>query len=109
MEGVENEADNTFDPLELGRLAVSFDYLLYKIDGRVSDLAESTRLAVAAHAEFADETVRSLDISELIRRLDDLLKRARAVEAEMLKIQQWERFIEDFESRLDVLESKFHP
>lgn len=95
------------DPLELRKLAVAYEYLLFKIDGRVSDLAALTKEAVDARGLYAENVIKALDIDKAIERLDCLINSCRKLESELLKIQQWKLFVADFDARISALESIF--
>lgn len=95
------------DPLEIKKLAVSFDYLMYKIKDRVSTLCDSTYEAVSAKNKWinADYLDKQLNISGQIEEIDDILRACDAVENQFMRLEQLEMFVADFNRRLARIEA----
>ncbi|KAL6453625.1 CLN1 Biogenesis of lysosome-related organelles complex 1 subunit CNL1 [Candida maltosa Xu316] len=97
------------DPLELRKLSLSYDYLMYKIKDYISTLTEQTYQAVVSkqyqiNQEYFNDQLKLFDEYENI---EQLLKTVNSLEMEFLKLDQLEVFIEDFKDRLNILEHEF--
>lgn len=97
------------DPLELRKLSLSYDYLMYKISDYINTLTEQTYQAVLSkqyqiNQEYLNDQLKLFDNYE---KIDDLLKMVNNLEMEFLKLDQLDQFILDFKQRLNVLEYEF--
>lgn len=94
------------DPLEIKKLAVSFDYLMYKIKDRVTSLAERTFEAVSAKHQWinSDYLGKQLDVSGQLEEIDGILQACDAVENQFMRLEQLELFVADFGRRIAKLE-----
>lgn len=90
------------DPLGVKRLALSFDYLLYKIQDRVTQLAEQTHLSVERTVGDAEEQL--VLVEESITRLRALTRTCDEIETEFLGVEQIGVIVREFTNRLDALE-----
>ncbi|KAG7661313.1 uncharacterized protein J8A68_005205 [[Candida] subhashii] len=97
------------DPLELRQLAVSYDYLIYKIGDHMQTLMETTYASILnkqdlINSEYFD---KQLQLSKQFEQIDRMLEPCNKLELEFLKLDQLGMFIADFKQRLNVLESEF--
>ncbi|KAK6456267.1 uncharacterized protein RJT20DRAFT_5659 [Scheffersomyces xylosifermentans] len=97
------------DPLELRKLALSYDYLIYKINDHVSTLAETTYQSIQNKQQLIEKNYLQdqLKLDEEMKDVDSLLKKCTQLELDFLKLDQLNMFIQDFKQRLDVLEREF--
>lgn len=97
------------DPLELKKLSLNYDYLMYKIKDYINTLTEQTYQSILSkqyqiNQEYLHDQLNLFDNYETI---DEMLKTISQLEMEFLKLDQLEVFIEDFKQRLNVLEHEF--
>ncbi|ODV80365.1 uncharacterized protein CANTADRAFT_34131, partial [Suhomyces tanzawaensis NRRL Y-17324] len=97
------------DPLEIRQLALSYDYLLYKIRDHLSSLAEDTYTAISEKerrikAEYLQDQLR---LDHEFETVNMLIESCKAIESDFLKLDQLNLFIDDFKLRLDHLEQGF--
>lgn len=96
------------DPLEITPLAVSYDYLVYKIKDHILTLAESTYLSVKKKHELVDDYLtKQLDLHTEIESIDALIKECTSLQQDMQKLQQLRMFIDDFKVRMDAVEKGY--
>lgn len=97
------------DHLQLKLLAVNFDYLMYKISDRINTLSEQANASVAAKAKAIEEDYfqRQLHLNELISEIDACQRDCKDLELLFTKLDQLYVFAEDFNGRLDILETEF--
>lgn len=97
------------DPLELRKLSLSYDYLVYKINDHISTLAETTYQSVLQkqhmieHDYFHDQ----LRLHDELAALDALAASSKDLELEFMKLDQLHMFIEQFKERVAELETGF--
>lgn len=98
------------DPLGLKELAVSYDYLIYKINDYIKNLSDQTYDAVTAKLSLIcnDYLNDQLQLDKELNDVDLLLEECNAMEIEFLKVKQLSMFINDFKLRLANLENSFN-
>lgn len=103
-------AEEDDDPLALKSLAVQFDYLMFKINDHYATLADQTYLAVVAKRDTIEHDYlgQQLEVEKQIGEIDDLISSCDDLELEFKKLDQIEGFVEDFKTRLSLLEQAFH-
>lgn len=103
------EATGDDDPLELRRLAVSFDYLVFKIKDRIAALVEDTERAVVLKEQAVEEEYlgRRLAIGDRMEQIDELVSRCDELEAEFARLEQLYAFVDDFKARVAALKQGF--
>ncbi|RCK60633.1 Biogenesis of lysosome-related organelles complex 1 subunit CNL1 [Candida viswanathii] len=97
------------DPLELRKLSLSYDYLMYKINDYINTLTEQTYQSILSkqyqiNQEYLNDQLNLFDNYD---KIEDLIKTVNNLEMEFLKLDQLEEFILDFKQRLNVLENEF--
>ncbi|RCK55881.1 Biogenesis of lysosome-related organelles complex 1 subunit CNL1 [Candida viswanathii] len=97
------------DPLELRKLSLSYDYLMYKINDYINTLTEQTYQSILSkqyqiNQEYLNDQLNLFDSYD---KIEDLIKTVNNLEMEFLKLDQLEEFILDFKQRLSVLENEF--
>lgn len=102
-------AEANDDPLELKKLAVSYDYLMYRINDRIAALADATFVSVSAKEEYIKNGYLGdqLRLQEETRRIEELVSECDAIELGFMKLEQIRGFVDDFLERLDRLEGEF--
>lgn len=97
------------DPLELQKLAVSYDYLVYRINDRIAALADATFASVGAKEAYIKKTYfgDQLRLDEETRRIEELVGECEAIELSFMKLEQLRGFVDGFEERLGRLERAF--
>lgn len=103
------EASGDDDPLELRRLAVSYDYLVFKIKDRMAALIEETERAVVLKEQAVEEEYlgQKLAIGDRMEQIEKLNKRCDELEAEFARLEQLYVFVDDFKARLAALKQGF--
>lgn len=102
-------SNNDPDPLELRKLSLSYDYLMYKINDYINTLTEQTYQAIVSkqyqiNQEYLNDQLKLFDNYD---KIDELLKTVNNLEMEFLKLDQLDQFIFDFKQRLNILECEF--
>ncbi|EGW34965.1 uncharacterized protein SPAPADRAFT_145674 [Spathaspora passalidarum NRRL Y-27907] len=97
------------DPLELRKLALSYDYLMYKINDYISNLTEITYRSIQTKQGLINEEYfdKQLQLSSQFEQIDQMLTTCNQLELEFLKLDQLELFISEFKQRLGKLEQEF--
>ncbi|KAI5961723.1 hypothetical protein CANMA_003700 [Candida margitis] len=97
------------DPLELHKLALSYDYLMFKIKDYIKILTDQTYTSVLLKQDqiSQDYLERQLNLPQQYEEIDKLLKTCTDLEQEFMKIDQLEMFVHDFKQRLDAIERGF--
>ncbi|CUM63094.1 uncharacterized protein PRCAT00000659001 [Priceomyces carsonii] len=97
------------DPLELRNLAVSYDYLLFKIKDQVSTLTEITQQSVQNKQMLIEEKYfkEELNLENEFKEIDALFRMCDEIQLNFLKLDQLVDFVADFRSRLEHLEEEF--
>lgn len=93
------------DPLGVKKLALSFDYLLFKIKERVEGLAEQTLLSVQNTRDGTD--LQMVDVAKSINKLKECQQSCRQLSDEFMMIEQIGHIVEGFRGRLALLEKEF--
>ncbi|CAK9438662.1 uncharacterized protein LODBEIA_P28860 [Lodderomyces beijingensis] len=96
------------DPLELRKLSLTYDYLLFKIRDHIKTLTDQTYAAVLQRQELIskDYLEDQLQLSKQYKDIEELIRTCDDLEAEFMKIDQLEMFIEGFKERLGILERR---
>ena len=102
-------SNNDPDTLELRKLSLSYDYLMYKINDYINTLTEQTYQAIVSkqyqiNQEYLNDQLKLFDNYD---KIDELLKTVNNLEMEFLKLDQLDQFIFDFKQRLNILECEF--
>ncbi|CCH45490.1 hypothetical protein BN7_5072 [Wickerhamomyces ciferrii] len=92
------------DPLGVKRLALSFDYLLYKITEKVDSLAQQTELSVLSKKNQVD--VQLIDVENSMNNLKNLIKNCDELDNEFSMVEQINYIVNDFKHRIADLEKK---
>ncbi|KAK6463156.1 hypothetical protein DFJ63DRAFT_334713 [Scheffersomyces coipomensis] len=102
-----SEADP--DPLEIRKLALSYDYLIYKINDHISNLADTTYESITTKQKLIEVNYLEdqLNLSQELTEIDQLLDQCNQLEMEFLKLDQLQIFINDFKNRIEVIEKGF--
>ncbi|KAG5421978.1 hypothetical protein I9W82_001071 [Candida metapsilosis] len=97
------------DPLELHKLSLSYDYLMFKIKDYIKTLTDQTYDSVLQKHDYIkhDYFERQLNLPQQYKEIDKLLKTCDDIEREFMKIDQLEMFVNDFKQRLDAIERGF--
>lgn len=105
--GEENADD---DPLEIKDLAVKYDYLIYKINDHITNLADITHESIMTKRKLIDEEYfdKQLNLDEQLRSADRLLDECKQLEALFMKLDQLYMFVSDFKNRTSALEREFN-
>ncbi|CDR38890.1 CYFA0S02e07998g1_1 [Cyberlindnera fabianii] len=106
----EPEAPSTYDeeeddPLGVKKLALSFDYLMYRICTKMEAIAEKTELAVCE--KEAEVNQQLVDAENSMERLRELMKACDDIEMEFAKLEQIGMFVQEFKDRIDSLEKYY--
>lgn len=98
------------DPLKIKDLAVSYDYLMYKIHDHITTLAEKTYESVQKKQQLVENDYfhDQLHLDENIADAQELLKQCDEIQLQFMKLDQLYVFVEDFKKRLMVVESEFN-
>lgn len=101
--------DKDEDPLDLKKLSLSYDFLVFKIQDHLANLTERTYECIISKKDFVydDYLGKQLGLQSKIKEVEDLLNECSKIESEFKKIEQLETFVEDFKTRLDILERRF--
>ncbi|QPG76322.1 hypothetical protein FOA43_003708 [Brettanomyces nanus] len=97
-----NNSDD--DPLEVRRLALTFDYLMYKIQDHVTGLSD----AVTQNVDYTKKQ-RQLELSQINRDIHDarkLISECNCINLEIDKLEQLQLMTRDFKERLTVIDSR---
>ncbi|KAI3403918.1 hypothetical protein KGF56_003348 [Candida oxycetoniae] len=97
------------DPLELRKLSLSYDYMMYKIKDYIKTLMDQTYESVLQKQTLINQDYfeNQLQLSRQYREIEQLIKSCNDLELEFMKIDQLEIFVKDFKQRLDLIEAKF--
>lgn len=99
------------DPLHLKDLAVDFDYLMFKIKDHILGLAEVTNKSVTTKKQLIEDEyfTKQLHLDEQLADAEAILKECTELEMLFMKLGQFQGFVDDFKTRLNILENKFAP
>jgi hypothetical protein len=97
------------DPLDIHKLSLNFDYLMFKINDSISNLSDFTYETVFQKQQFIDEEYfeHQLHLRSEIEHTDELIDRCTKLENEFFKLDQLYEFVKDFKKRLNELETQF--
>lgn len=97
------------DPLEIKNLAVTYDYLMYRINDHISNLSDLTHQSIINKKRLVEEEYfgGQLKLDEKIAEADKLMRECTELEMLFLKLDQLYLFVGDFKTRLLTLESEF--
>lgn len=103
------QSDDTSDPLELHKLALSYDYLIYKINDHIATLSETTHQSILRkqHLISNDYLQDQLHLTDELKEIDDIMAQCKTLELEFLKLDQLNGFITQFKERVAELERIF--
>ncbi|KAG2732517.1 hypothetical protein G9P44_004934 [Scheffersomyces stipitis] len=103
------DSEDDPDPLELRKLALSYDYLIYKINDHVSTMADTTYQSILSKQKLIENNYfeDQLHLQDELDHVETLLDNCTQLELEFMKLDQLKMFIDDFKSRLDVLELEY--
>lgn len=98
------------DPLEIKDLAVKYDYLIYKINDHITNLAEITHQSIITKRNMIDEDYfnEQLHLDEELQNADKLIGECNLIETLFMKLDQLYMFVGDFKERISVLEREFN-
>ena len=98
------------DPLQLKDLAVDFDYLMFKIKDHILGLAELTQKSVTTKMRLIEDDylTQQLALESQIAEADAILRECTDLETLFMKLGQFQGFVDDFKTRLSVLEHEFN-
>jgi len=97
------------DPLEIKDLAVKYDYLIYKINDHIANLADITHQSVSNKRKLIDEEYfdQQLHLDEQLADADRLIDECKELETLFMKLDQLYMFVGDFKQRVATLEQEF--
>lgn len=97
------------DPLDIHKLSLSFDYLMFKIKDSIATLSDSTYDTIVRKQKFIDDEYfeEQLHLGTEMESTDELIERCSRLENEFFKLDQLYEFVEDFKTRLSELETQF--
>lgn len=97
------------DPLRIKDLAVSYDYLMYKIHDHIESLLETTFQSVETKQRLIEQDYfeDQLHMDENIAQAQKLLKQCDDLELLFMKLDQLYLFVDDFKTRVAYLETEF--
>ena len=101
--------DDSSDPLELHKLSLSYDYLIYKINDHIALLSETTHQSILRKQELitTDYLQDQLQLAKEFKEIDEILEKCRNLELDFLKLDQLGGFIGEFKERVTQLERVF--
>lgn len=102
--------ENIDDPLGLKELAIRYDYLMFKIQDRISSLADQTYQSVLAKQTAIEDNYfkEQLNLDSKIDEINKVVDSCNELELEFMKLEQIEGFINDFKQRLVGLEREYN-
>lgn len=105
----QSHEDDSSDPLELHKLSLSYDYLIYKINDHVALLSETTHQSILRKQELitTDYLQDQLQLAKEFKEIDEILEKCRNLELDFLKLDQLGGFIGEFKERVTQLERVF--
>ena len=105
----QSHEDDSSDPLELHKLSLSYDYLIYKINDHVALLSETTHQSVLRKQELInnDYLQDQLQLAKEFKEIDEIMEKCRNLELDFLKLDQLGGFIGEFKERVTQLERVF--
>ncbi|EGV66696.1 hypothetical protein PSN45_002684 [Yamadazyma tenuis] len=97
------------DPMGLKQLALSYDYLIYKINDHVKSLSDITFESVSQKESLIkrDYLQQQLKLDMEMAQIDKLLVECDKLELEFMKLDQLKGFVDDFKVRVSRLETQF--
>ncbi|ODQ60466.1 hypothetical protein WICANDRAFT_12805, partial [Wickerhamomyces anomalus NRRL Y-366-8] len=90
------------DPLGVKKLALSFDYLLYKISEKMEVLAQQTESSVISRKDEAEREL--LDVETSANNLKDLIQKCDNLDNDFTMLEQISIIVSDFKQRIKNLE-----
>ncbi|GMF06219.1 unnamed protein product [[Candida] boidinii] len=96
--------DESDDPLNVKELALSFDYLTYKIQDRVKTLSEN--IEVNLSFSKSNYEMEIFKITENLEHVKMLIKECDYLNDEFSKLEQINLISRDFVSRLTILDKR---
>lgn len=97
------------DPLQIKDLAVSYDYLMYKIHDHIALLLETTFALVEAKQRLIEQDYfqQQLHLDESIAEAQAQLGQCDEIELSFMKLEQLYAFVDDFKLRISRLEKEY--
>ncbi|GBL50986.1 hypothetical_protein [Candidozyma auris] len=97
------------DPLKIKDLAVTYDYLMYKIHDHIATLSEITYKSVQTKQRLIEQDYfqHQLHLDENVAEIQSLLKSCDDIELQFMKLDQLYSFVDDFKARVAYLEEEF--
>ncbi|PVH14212.1 uncharacterized protein CXQ87_002339 [Candidozyma duobushaemuli] len=97
------------DPLRIKDLAVSYDYLMYKIHDHIASLSETTFSSVESKQRLIEQDYfqQQLQLDKNIADAQALLDQCDDLELQFMKLDQLYSFVDDFKDRVARLEKEF--
>lgn len=97
------------DPLRIKDLAVSYDYLMYKIHDHIALLLETTFSLVESKQRLIEQDYfqQQLQLDKNIADAQALLDQCDDLELQFMKLDQLYLFVDDFKDRVARLEKEF--
>lgn len=97
------------DPLEIKDLSVKYDYLIYKINDHIANLADITHQSVTTKRKLIDEQYfdHQLRLDDQLKDADRLIQECTELETLFMKLDQLYMFVGEFKKRMTVLEQEF--
>lgn len=108
-EGNQSVEEDPVDPLELHKLLLSFDYLMFKIKDNIANLTDQTYRSIIQKQKLINDDYLQ-DQLHLLQELDYcdlLLRKCDQLENDFSKLQQLYLFVDNFKLCLTTLESEF--
>lgn len=97
------------DPLELHKLSLNLDYLIYKIKDNIETLTEQTYNSIVSKEKAIDEEYLQgqLHLQHEYNHCDVLLQKCNQLENDFSKLQQLYSFVDGFKVTIEQLELEF--
>jgi len=99
-----NYVEEEDDPLSVKKLALSFDYLMYKVSEKMGALAQQTETSVVSRKDEADKQL--IDIETSMNNLKLLIRKCDDLDADFTMIEQIGFLVTDFKERVKSLEAQ---
>jgi hypothetical protein len=107
--GNQDVEEDAVDPLELHKLLLSFDYLMFKIKDDIANLTDQTYRSIIQKQKLIDEDYLQdqLHLQQELEYCDLLLRKCDQLETDFSKLQQLYLFVDSFKICLARLETEF--
>lgn len=91
------------DPLGVKKLALSFDYLMYKISEKMETLSRQTEASVISRKDEADQDL--IEVEQSMENLRELMMKCDDLDNDFTRIEQISVIVADFKQRVKALEA----